>query len=99
MVSLLVSSGASLSLGDLVNFTGLHYAVWWGRDTIVQYLLTSGSDVNCVSCVGDTPLHLAAWKGHLRICTMLMEKGGSVNAKGLYLYDVFLDNLNFGQTL
>ena len=41
MVSLLISSGASLTAGDLVSFSPLHYAVWFGHDQIVQYLLSS----------------------------------------------------------
>ena len=84
MVSLLTEAGASLSAGDLVTFSALHYAAWWGRAAIAEYLLgreEAGEvqQVASLSCVGDTPLHLATWKGELKICRLLVERTGEVN--------------------
>ena len=36
LVTLLATTGASLGNGDLVMFTPLHYAAWYGRDQIAQ---------------------------------------------------------------
>ena len=41
MVSLLTSAGASLTSCDLVHFTPVHWAAWWGRDQILQHFLVS----------------------------------------------------------
>ena len=82
VVTLLVEAGASLTAGDLVMFSVLHYAAWWGREEVAEYLL--GRDgghslLSSVSCVGDTPLHLAVWKGQLRLCRLLVERDVDVN--------------------
>ena len=78
LVELLTEAGASLSAGDLVSFTALHYAAWWGRDQVAEYLLSreeaGPGGAGGRSCVGDTPLHLAAWKGELSLCRMLVEQ-------------------------
>ena len=81
VVSLLATAGANISAGDLVLFTPLHYAAWFGREQIAQYLLSFDIFPHLSSSVGDRPLHLAALKGHLRICTLLMEKGADVNVQ------------------
>jgi ankyrin repeat protein len=80
VVALLATAGASLSPGDLVEFTPLHYAAWAGREQIAQYLLSFDLP-SLLSSVGDQPLHLAAHRGHVRICKLLVEKGEDVNAK------------------
>ena len=41
MVSLLTSAGASLTSRDLVHFTPVHWAAWWGRDQVLQLFLVS----------------------------------------------------------
>ena len=82
MVTVLVEAGASLTAGDLVMFSPLHYAAWFGRDKIAEYLLGREGGhhlLSSLSCVGDTPLHLAVWKGQLRICRLLLERVGEVN--------------------
>ena len=83
LVSVLVEAGASLSAGDLVRFSALHYAAWWGRAQIAEYLLSreelGDHQLSLLSCVGDTPLHLATWKGELRICRLFVERAGQVN--------------------
>ena len=83
VVTLLVEAGASLTAGDLVMFSALHYAAWWGRDQVAEYLLSreeaGAGGAGGRSCVGDTPLHLAAWKGELSLCRMLVEREGQAN--------------------
>ena len=58
MVTLLLTAGASIDSCDLVKFTPLHYAAWFGKDQILQYLLTAGASVECVSCVGQYKITL-----------------------------------------
>ena len=84
VVVLLVEAGASTTAPDLVQFSALHYAAWWGRLEVAEYLLGregGTSLLSCLSCVGDTPLHLAVWRGHLTMCGMFLSVAGEVNVQ------------------
>ncbi|XP_065912542.1 fibronectin type 3 and ankyrin repeat domains protein 1-like isoform X2 [Dysidea avara] len=73
------------------NWTGLHFAAFFGHYNVASSLLDWGCEVDvvCVSqyaCMASyvikwTPLHYAASMGHTNVVTLLVGKGADVNMK------------------
>jgi succinate dehydrogenase flavin-adding protein (antitoxin of CptAB toxin-antitoxin module) len=62
------------------QMTGLHLAVHFGVEGIVQLLLDRGADVKAATEDGRTPLHWASARGHLEVALLLLDRGADVKA-------------------
>jgi len=78
-VQQLLQLGADSKVGNLINWTPLHYASWFGLDEIGWLLLQHGADIDARGSDGRTPLHCASQRGHNRMVGMLLEGGANVN--------------------
>ena len=65
------------------GFTPLHFAAFFGQDTVARALLEHHADVSAVSKneMKVTPLHSAAAGRHMALVRALLENGAPVNAK------------------
>jgi ankyrin repeat protein len=65
------------------GFTPLHFAAFFGQDSVARVLLEHHADVSAVSKNGMkvTPLHSAAAGRHMALVRALLENGAPVNAK------------------
>ena len=65
------------------GFTPLHFAAFFGQDTVARVLLEHHADVAAVSknAMKVTPLHSAAAGRHMALVRALLENGAPVNAK------------------
>ncbi len=57
----------------------LQWAVFFGKEVLVEHLFTRGAEVN-VGEGDNTPLHIASRWGHTKIMTDLLTRGANVNA-------------------
>lgn len=66
---------------DIVNYTPLHYAVYYSSMNCIKVILCMCSklELNAKGCDGNTPLHLAIQEQNSNIATMLLEKGADPN--------------------
>ncbi|CAF1381821.1 unnamed protein product [Adineta steineri] len=69
---------------DEHGFTLLHWAVWYGRLSIVQLLLQRNVRVNAVNRGDDTPLHLAVSHNHFDIIQQLIKNKAQINATNIH---------------
>jgi hypothetical protein len=60
--------------------TGLHLAVYFGVETIVELLLKNGADIEATRSDGWTPLFWAANNGRVDVAKILLDKGAGVEA-------------------
>nr|KAG5701743.1 hypothetical protein BaRGS_004345 [Batillaria attramentaria] len=80
IAKILFTHGAQIDIGDIVKFSPLHIACYFGHEKIVEFLIQSGADVNISGSVGDRPLHLACAKGNLKVTQLLVEGNGDNKA-------------------
>ena len=80
IVQLLLTKGASIEAGNLLNHTPLHRAAFYGHTSTVELLLSKGASIEATNKVNDTPLHLAAKHGNTSIVDLLISKGASIEA-------------------
>jgi len=72
---------ANVWSGD--GFTPLHFAAFFGQDSVARVLLEHHADASAVSQnpMKVTPLHSAAAGRHMALVRALLESGARVNAK------------------
>ena len=65
------------------GFTPLHFASFFGQDSVARVLIEHHADVSAVSknAMKVTPLHSAAAGRHMALVRALLENGAPVNAK------------------
>jgi ankyrin repeat protein len=63
---------------DLVGYTPLQYAAFWGHCHVASLLLKNGAQHESEN--GWTPLHYAAGEGRLKMIELLLEKGAAIDA-------------------
>jgi ankyrin repeat protein len=68
--------------------TPLHYAAFWGLDSIVEFLVIEhAQDVHSRGFTDEdnaTPLHLASKSGHVKVSRFLLEHDADVTAQDKY---------------
>jgi len=72
---ILIGKGADVNAKDLLGWTPLTYASFYGRYELAALFLEKGADPNARSNVGWTPLMYAARSGHAEIGRLLIAKG------------------------
>ncbi len=77
---ILIKKGAKVDAKDLLGWTPLIYASYYGRTAFAALLIEKGADLNVKSNAGWTPLMYAALSGHIDVAKLLIEKGADVNA-------------------
>lgn len=85
VVRLLLESGAQPNVKDkLLSQTPLHWAAYYGHQSVVMELTDKGADIQLANTIGNTALHIAADEGKLPIVMELLERGANINAKNMY---------------
>lgn len=89
-VNLLLEYKPDLKRANLLGFTPLHIAAWYGSTNLLNYALDHGVDINerqqqpsfspAYKNTGQTALHLAVIKGSTNMVTFLLQKGASLEA-------------------
>ncbi|KAF5968268.1 ankyrin repeat [Fusarium coicis] len=64
-----------LNARDSDGQTPMHYAVWAGHASVIQYLVKGGGDIHAESRSGMTPLNLAVREGHTECVGALLNHG------------------------
>ncbi|KAJ0131001.1 hypothetical protein HZ326_25897 [Fusarium oxysporum f. sp. albedinis] len=80
IVSLLLSHGASTTVGDKNRSTPLSLASQNGHEAVVKTLIDSGADVKASDKDGWTPLLLASQNGHEAVVNTLIDRGADIDA-------------------
>ena len=75
IAKLLLLNGADPNASDVVGFSPLHFACFYGHESTIDLLLSRGAHINLLGEVGDTPLHLACYKGHRNVVEALLSRG------------------------
>jgi ankyrin repeat protein len=80
---LVVQSPARANAWSGDGFTPLHFAAFFGQDSVARVLLEHHADVAATSknAMKVTPLHSAAAGRHMALVRALLEHGAPVNAK------------------
>lgn len=78
--TILLASGANISLATWSGQTPLHLAARNGHLNLVRLLLESGSEVNSIDLHKATPLHSAAEAKQIEIAKLLLQYGANVIA-------------------
>jgi ankyrin repeat protein len=73
----LVANGASVNT-KVCGCTALMYAVFYGKQEMVEYLITAGADINVQNLSKLTPLMWAVEREQLAIVEILISKGAKV---------------------
>ena len=81
IVSMLLESGADITIGDMDNSQPIHCAAISGNVHVAELLLAQGADVNDKDNNGATPLGFAAGRRHLDMVRYLIEQGADVNVQ------------------
>jgi ankyrin repeat protein len=80
---------------NVLGYTALHYASYWGHPNIVSFLISAGTDIDARDSTvrapelasfsrdegGSTSLHLASLCGHVHVAKLLLEAGASTSIK------------------
>lgn len=66
---------------DLLEWSALHYASFFGCGEISDYLLSKGADVDSRDIKGSTPLHIACTTGRVDIIEKLVRANASFDLK------------------
>jgi len=72
---ILIQKGADVNAKDLLGWTPLTYAAFYGRSAFTTLLLEKGADPNARSKVGWTPLMYAARSGQTEVGKLLIARG------------------------
>jgi len=78
-ITRLIDSGADVHQQGLHGDKPLHWAAFYGRETIAAQLIARGADVDAAVDNGNTPLHQAAYRGHTSVVELLIMQGAAVN--------------------
>jgi len=76
---LLLADPGSVNKLDLVGFTPLQYAAYWGQTEAARLLLAHEADLTVKKVW--SPLHHAAAQGHQEVARLLLDHGANVNAQ------------------
>ena len=79
-VKWLLAHGAQVNREPL-QWTALHYAVFAGREEIVQYLIGLGADINARSANGSSVLMMAVYEGREELARKLVGLGADRSIK------------------
>jgi ankyrin repeat protein len=78
---LYIVDGAEIDVTDILGWTPLHHAAFFGRLQVASLLLDKGAELDAMNSDGRTPLHCAAECGHLPVAALLLDKGAQLEAK------------------
>ncbi|OQS05483.1 ankyrin repeat domain protein-like [Thraustotheca clavata] len=79
IVSVLISTGGNVNLGNNDGATPLHISAFMGHKGIVSMLIVAGANVNQATIDGETPLFNAAYSGNRNIISVLISAGAIVD--------------------
>lgn len=79
---LIEECGASIDLGNSLNFEPIYIAAGLKNEQITKYLITMGANINTKTSLDDTPLIKACQNRNLNNIKLLIESGADVNLKG-----------------
>lgn len=71
------SSDICVNQTNLFKFTGLHYAVIYDHEELVDLFIENGADINKSNIKGMTAIHFAAHNGHLKLFKKLLKLGSN----------------------
>jgi uncharacterized protein len=75
-VQLLLAHGADVEIADNAGWTPLHYATWFGSNSLVlKELLDHGAKIDARNGRGITPLYFASVTGHEAQVKLLLAHG------------------------
>lgn len=75
-VQLLLAHGADVDIADNAGWTPLHYAAWFGSNSLVlKELLDHGAKIDARNGRGITPLYFASVTGHEAQVKLLLAHG------------------------
>ncbi|MBN2435868.1 MAG: ankyrin repeat domain-containing protein [Spirochaetes bacterium] len=86
LYELMIFYGASLNVQDNSGNLPLHYSMFSGNESIINFLIYMTKDVNTANNEGRTPLHELCRSNineelKIRIAEELISKGANINAK------------------
>ena len=70
------------TLGQIHNFTPLHWIAEKGDPTVISMLLNAGANPTVPNEIGWTPLHMAAWgNANSAVISILLDAGADLEAQ------------------
>ncbi len=76
---ILIQKGATVNAKDMLGWTPLIYAAYYGQEAFASLLIEKGANPNAASNIGWTPLMYAAYSGQVGVGKLLIAKGAVVN--------------------
>lgn len=91
----LIAHSAKVNSVDCGNTTALHYACYFGFESLVDIFLSNNVDVTSCDDCGRTPLHRAMERGHQHIVRKLIKHGASVNTPDVFGWPPLFQSIVF----
>uniref|UniRef100_A0A915D0F8 Uncharacterized protein n=1 Tax=Ditylenchus dipsaci TaxID=166011 RepID=A0A915D0F8_9BILA len=63
------------------GFTPLHFAAYYGNESVAKLLLEKGAYVNSTALQNITPLHVASKWGHVNLVSLLLARGACTDSR------------------